>query len=80
MDLDFLESMMGEVEEESPYRDIWVVIEKEDDALTPLALEMLGQARQLSDSLGVYVKVVLLGESTEKLRQELVPTVPTWFT
>ena len=72
MDLDFLESMMGEVEEESPYRDIWVVIEKEDDALTPVALEMLGQARQLSDSLGVYVKVVLLGESTEKLRQELV--------
>ena len=72
MDLDFLESMMGEVEEESPYRDIWVVAEKESDALTPVALEMLGKARQLSDSLGVYVKAVFLGESTEELRQELI--------
>jgi electron transfer flavoprotein alpha subunit len=72
MDLDFLESMMGEVEEESPYRDIWVVVEKEGDALAPVSLEMLGQARQLSDSLGVYVKAVFLGESPEELRQELV--------
>jgi electron transfer flavoprotein alpha subunit len=72
MDLDFLESMMGEVEEESPYRDIWVVAEKEGDALAPVVLEMLGQARQLSDSLGVYVKAVFLGESTEELRQALI--------
>jgi electron transfer flavoprotein alpha subunit len=72
MDLDFLESMMGEVEEESPYRDIWVVAEKEGDGLAPVVLEALGQARQLSDSLGVYVKAVFLGESPEELRQELV--------
>jgi electron transfer flavoprotein alpha subunit len=72
MDLDFLESMMGEVEEESPYRDIWMVAEKEGDTLASVVLEMLGQARQLSDSLGVYVKAIFLGESTEELRQELV--------
>jgi electron transfer flavoprotein alpha subunit len=72
MDLDFLESMMGEVEEESPYRDIWVVAEKEDGVLAPVVLEMLGKARQLSDSLGVYVKVVFPGESTEELWQELI--------
>ena len=72
MDLDFLESMMGEVEEESPYRDIWVVAEKEGDALAPVVLEMLGKARQLSDSLGVYVKAVFLGGSTEGLRQGLI--------
>ena len=72
MDLDFLESMVGEAVEESPYRDIWVVVEKEGEALAPVVLEMLGQARQLSDSLGVYVKAVFLGESTEELRQELV--------
>jgi electron transfer flavoprotein alpha subunit len=72
MDLDFLESMMGEVEEESPYRDIWVVAEKEGDGLAPVVLEALGQARQLSDSLGVYVKAVFLGESPEELRQELI--------
>jgi electron transfer flavoprotein alpha subunit len=72
MDLDFLESMMGEVEEESPYRDIWVVAEKEGEALAPVVLEALGQARQLSDSLGVYVKAVFLGESPDELRQELV--------
>jgi len=72
MDLDFLESMVGEAVEESPYRGIWVVVEKEGDTLAPVVLEMLGQARQLSDSLGVYVKAVFLGESTEKLRQELI--------
>jgi len=72
MDLDFLESMVGEVVEESPYRNIWVVVEKEGDALTPVALEMLGKARQLADSLGVYVKAILLGESTEELWQKLV--------
>jgi electron transfer flavoprotein alpha subunit len=72
MDLDFLESMMGEVEEESPYRDIWVVAEKEGDALAPVVLEMLSKARQLSDSLGVYVKTVFLGEGTKELRQELI--------
>jgi electron transfer flavoprotein alpha subunit len=72
MDLDFLESMIGEVEEESPYRDIWVIAEKEGEILAPVTLEMLGQARQLSDSLGVYVKAVFLGESTEELGQELV--------
>ncbi len=69
MDLDFLESMVGEAVEESPYRDIWVVVEKEGNALASVVLEMLGQARQLSDSLGVYVRAVFLGESTEKLRQ-----------
>jgi electron transfer flavoprotein alpha subunit len=72
MDLDFLESMIGEAVEESPYRDIWVVAEKEGEALAPVVLEMLGQARQLSDSLGVYVKAVFLGRSTEELGQELV--------
>ncbi len=72
MDLDFLESMVGEAVEESPYRGIWVVAEKEGEALAPVVLEMLGKARQLSDSLGVYVKAVFLGESTEELRQELV--------
>lgn len=72
MDLDFLESMMGEAVEESPYRDIWVVVEKEGDVLASVVLEMLGKARQLSDSLGVYVKAVLLGESTEELRQQLI--------
>ena len=47
MDLDFLESMVGEVVEESPYRNIWVVVEKEGDALTPVALEMLGKVTEV---------------------------------
>ncbi len=72
MDLDFWESMVGEAVEESPYRDIWVVVEKKGDALAPVVLEMLGQARRLADSLGVYVKAVFLGESTEELRRELI--------
>jgi electron transfer flavoprotein alpha subunit len=75
MDLEYWELMTGEAveeEEETAYRDIWVVAEAEDGAPTPVSLEMLGKARELADALGAYVQAVLLGERLESLAQELI--------
>ncbi len=75
MDLEYWELLAGEAieeEEEIAYRDIWVVAEAEDGALTPVSLEMVGKARELAAALGAYVQSVLLGEGLEDLAQELI--------
>jgi len=75
MDLEYWELLTGEAieeEEEIAYRDIWVVAEAEEGALTPVSLETVGKARELAASLGAYVQAVLLGESLEGLAQELI--------
>jgi len=76
MDLQYWELLTGEAaieeEEEAAYRDIWVVAEVEDGALTPVSLEMVGKARELAAALGAYVHSTLLGEGLEDLAQELI--------
>jgi len=74
MDMEYWELLTGEIieEEEVAYRDIWVVAEVEDSALTPVSLEMVGKARELASALGAYVHTVLLGENLEALAQELI--------
>lgn len=75
MDMEYWELLTGEAikeEEEIAYRDIWVVAEVEDGALTPVSLEMVGKARELAAALGAYVHSVLLGEGLEDLTQELI--------
>lgn len=75
MDMEYWELLTGEAikeEEEIAYRDIWVVAEVEDGALTPVSLEMMGKARELAAALGAYVHSVLLGEGLEDLAQELI--------
>ncbi|MFQ5813986.1 MAG: electron transfer flavoprotein subunit alpha/FixB family protein [Anaerolineae bacterium] len=75
MDLEYWELLTGEAieeEEEVAYRDIWVVAEAEDGALTPFSLEMVGKAREMAAALGAYVQAVLLGEGLESLDQELI--------
>jgi electron transfer flavoprotein alpha subunit len=76
MDLEYWELLTGEAaieeEEEAAYRDIWVVAEVEDGALTPVSLEMVGKARELAAALGAYVHSTLLGEGLEDLAQELI--------
>jgi len=76
MDLEYWELLTGEAieeeEEEVTYRDIWVVAEAEDGALTPTSLEMVGKAREMATALGAYVQAVLLGEDLEGLAQELI--------
>ena len=76
MDLEYWELLAGEAieeeEEEIAYRDIWVVAEAEEGALTPGSLEMVGKAQELAAALGAYVQSVLLGEGLEDLAQELI--------
>ena len=75
MDLEYWELLTGEAieeEEETAYRDIWVVAEVEDGALTPVSLEMVGKARELAAALGAYVQSVVVGEGLEGLAQELI--------
>lgn len=72
--MEYWELLTGEAaeEEEAAYRDIWVVAEVEDRALTPVSLEMVGKARELATALGAYVHAVLLGEELQDFAQQLI--------
>jgi electron transfer flavoprotein alpha subunit len=54
-------------------RDIWIVAETQDGALTPLTKELVYGARTAADMMGFYVKVALLGSSVSDLAGELYP-------
>jgi electron transfer flavoprotein alpha subunit len=76
MDLDYLQALLGEEVTAEPegdaYQHIWVVAETRDDQCQPVTLELLGGARELADSLGVYVQAVLAGHNVSSLAQELI--------
>jgi electron transfer flavoprotein alpha subunit len=57
-------------------RDIWIVAETKDGALTPLTKELVYGARTAADMMGFYVKVALLGSGVSDLAawaRELYP-------
>ncbi len=54
------------------YRNIWVVAETLNGALTPATVQTMGQARDMADQIGVYVFGVLLGEQAVPSAQELI--------
>src|SRR5512143_3755218 len=54
-------------------RDIWIVAETKDGALTPLTKELVYGARTAADMMGFYVKVALLGSAVGDLAGELYP-------
>ena len=54
------------------YRNIWVVGQTAHDALLPVTLEAMGQARGMADQIGVYVYGVLLGEGVEALGETMI--------
>jgi electron transfer flavoprotein alpha subunit len=54
-------------------RDIWIVAETLDGALTPLTKELVYGARMAADMMGFYVKVALLGSGVSDLANELYP-------
>lgn len=70
---DWTEEEAGEALEEvgEGYRNIWVLVETASSAPLPASLEVMGQARELADQIGVYVYGILLGEGVEPLGQEL---------
>lgn len=51
---------------------IWVFCEQRDGKLEPVALELLGIARQLADSVQAPVGAMLLGSGVTALAQELI--------
>lgn len=78
MDFSFLDDWAEEeagpqiAEAGEGYRNIWVFAEMAEGALCASTLEVMGQARDLADQIGVYVYGVLLGEGVESLGQELI--------
>ena len=54
-------------------RDIWIVAETQDGALTALTRELVYGARMAADLMGFYVKVALLGSGLGDLANELYP-------
>ena len=53
-------------------RDIWMVAETQDGALTPLTKELVYGARTAADMMGFYVKVALLGCGRERSGERVV--------
>src|SRR5690349_7045854 len=49
------------------YRGVWVFIEHDRGHVHPVSWELMGEARQLADKLGVTVSGVLLGGPDEAL-------------
>jgi electron transfer flavoprotein alpha subunit/NAD-dependent dihydropyrimidine dehydrogenase PreA subunit len=54
------------------YRNVWVFAEQRDGALTKVAHQLMGKARQLADTLGAKAEAVLLGQNVEGLARELI--------
>jgi len=52
--------------------EVWVFAEQEDGALSEVALELCGKARQLADQLGVQTGVVLPGANVGPLSKPLI--------
>ena len=58
-------------------RDIWIVAETKDGALTPLTKELVYGARMAADMMGFYVKVALLGSGCERSGRMAVSCIPS---
>lgn len=52
-------------------QEIWIFAEQEDGELKPVALELLGKARELADDLNVPVGAVLLGKDVRGMAETL---------
>ena len=54
------------------YRDIWVLVETQEDTFHPAALEAMGQAREMSGQIGVYTIALLPGEVDPGIAEQLI--------
>jgi len=75
MDASYLDLMMAQQEEVFEEAEggggVWVVADVVHGEIAPVALEALGAARTLADSLGAYVYAVLLGDDVTSLAEKL---------
>ncbi len=79
MDFSYLDDWLEEEEQEAAlpqagegYRHIWVIAESTAGRLLPSSLEVIGQARDLADRIGVYVYCVLVGGDEGRLGQGMI--------
>ena len=54
------------------YKNVWVFAEQRDNAIMPVAIELLGEGRRLADEIGVELCAVLLGQGVDGLAAELI--------
>lgn len=54
------------------YRGVWVYIEKKDDDIHPVSLELLGAGRKLADKLGTELAGVFIGEQLSHLTDKVI--------
>ena len=69
-----LEDMVNglQLTEPSYKGEVWVVAEHSDSTIHPATFELIGKARELTDSLETKVGVCLSGERVEPLAKELI--------
>lgn len=58
--------------DKSQYKDVYVFVEQREGVIQKVALELLGKARELADSLQEQVVAVLLGHGVAGQAQELI--------
>ena len=69
-----LEDMVNglQLTEPSYKGEVWVVAEHSDSTIHPATFELIGKARELTDSLETKVGICLAGEKVEPLAKELI--------
>ena len=58
--------------DKSQYTDVYVFVEQREGVIQKVAIELLGKARELADSLNEKVVAMLLGYEVEGQAQELI--------
>lgn len=58
--------------DKSQYKDVYVFVEQREGVIQKVAIELLGKARELADSLNEKVVAMLLGYEVEGQAQELI--------
>ena len=62
--------------DKSQYKDVYVFVEQREGVIQKVAIELLGKARELADSLNEKVVAMLLGYEVEGQAQELIALGP----
>lgn len=56
----------------STYKNVWVIAEQRQGALTPVVIELLGEGKKLANDIGVELCAILLGHDVDGLANELL--------
>jgi electron transfer flavoprotein alpha subunit len=54
------------------YRGVWVFLERKEDSIAPVSLELLGAGRKLADKRGVPLAGILIGEQVKPLAKTAI--------